>query len=198
MTITELEVVNEMMDAIGSPSVNTLTGTLSEDVSMAKRLLDSVRKEVLMETWNFNKEHEVPLSPDSTTGSITLDSDVLSVDVTPGYNTDVDVIQRGNKLYDRENRTYVFEDDLTVDLVRDLEWSLLPEPAKNYVKIKALRRFLDQQDPDQRSHAYTVQDEVRARVTLHRSETANADKTIFDSHSAAQGIKTRVRPNLYR
>ena len=51
---TELEAVNIMLSVIGEAPVNTITGTNSVDVSVAKNVLDETSMSVQGMGWNFN------------------------------------------------------------------------------------------------------------------------------------------------
>lgn len=180
-TTTELEAVNAMLSALGSQPISSLSGAMSSDASLAKTLLTEVRRDVLLEGWHFNTELEVSVAPNATTGRVSLGSSVVRIDVTTGKNLDVDVVQRGSELYDRKNHTWVFDSDLTCDIVYELDWDQLPEACKRYIQVRAARLLVDRLDGDRAQHVYTAQDEMDAlsRLRIHDGETG--DRTIFDN-----------------
>ena len=51
---TELQAVNQMLSVIGEAPVNTITGTTTTDVSVAKNILDETSMTVQSMGWNFN------------------------------------------------------------------------------------------------------------------------------------------------
>ena len=75
------------------------------------------------------------------TQQITVGSNVSRVRVDPYSYPDIDVVQRGNRLYDRRAGSYQFEEDLYVDVTYILEWDEIPEYAHQYFMIKAGRQL---------------------------------------------------------
>ena len=51
---TELQSVNTMLSVIGEAPVNSITGTTTVDVSVAKNILDETSMSVQSIGWNFN------------------------------------------------------------------------------------------------------------------------------------------------
>ena len=51
---TQLEAVNTMLSTIGEAPVNSLTGSLPVDASMAVNILNEVNREVQSAGWKFN------------------------------------------------------------------------------------------------------------------------------------------------
>ena len=103
---TELEAINVMLGAIGEAPINSLTGTLPVDVRNAQSILNEVSKEVQSEGWSFNYEYDVVLTRDAG-NSVALPTNVLRVDVSVANHPDIDPVQRGLKLYDRKNHTFL-------------------------------------------------------------------------------------------
>ena len=56
---TELQAVNQMLSVIGEAPVNSITGTVTTDVSVAKNILDETSMSVQSMGWNFNT-HKIP------------------------------------------------------------------------------------------------------------------------------------------
>ena len=50
---TELQAVNQMLSVIGEAPVNSITGTVTTDVSVAKNILDETSMSVQSMGWNF-------------------------------------------------------------------------------------------------------------------------------------------------
>ena len=191
---TELEAINIMMAAIGETPVNTLTGTLPADVVMARSTLTELNKQVQSEGWSFNTEIDVTLTRDSS-DNINLSSDVLRVDANIHQHPTIDPIQRGLKLYDRQNNTFVFEEDLICTVVYLRTFAEIPEQARYYMTIKAARLFVDRLVGDDGLRTYTQQDETRARVILTETDYANADHNLLRGDPSLTSIFDTYNPS---
>ena len=55
---TELQAVNTMLSTIGEAPVNSITGTTTVDVSVAKNILDETSMSIQSQGWNFNTNYE--------------------------------------------------------------------------------------------------------------------------------------------
>ena len=191
---TKLQSINTMMAAIGESPINTLTGTLPVDAQLAIDTLDEQDKAVQSEGWSFNTEINVILTRD-TFKKVALPTDVLRVDPNIHQHPSIDAIQRGLKMYDRLYHTFEFDADLECTVVYFREFDEIPEPARNYITMRAARIFIDRLVGDNALRGYTQQDESRARAVLLETDLANADHNIlrgdpsltsvFDTYSPA-------------
>ena len=140
---TELECINIMLAAIGEAPINSLVGTLPVDARIAQSTLSEVNKSVQSEGWSFNTEIDVTQQRTNGTNHIDLSTDVLRIDPNIHQHPTIDAIQRGLKLYDRLNNTYIFSEDLICTIVYLRTFVEIPEPARRYITIKAARLFVD-------------------------------------------------------
>ena len=194
---TKLESVNIMMAAIGESPINTLSGTLPVDAQLAQDTLHEQNKMVQSEGWSFNTEIDVTLTRDNFK-KVALPTDVLRVDPNIHQHPSIDAIQRGLKMYDRLNKTFDFDADLICTIVYFREFDEIPEPARNYITVKAARIFIDRLVGDAGLRGYTQQDETRARAILLETDLANADHNllrgdpsltnVFDTYSPANAL----------
>ncbi len=175
---TELECINIMLAAIGEAPINTLTGTLPVDAVTAQKTLAEINKDVQNEGWSFNQEFNVKLTRDGS-NQIALGTDVLKVDANVFDHPTIDVIQRGLKMYDRKNNTYVFDTDLTCNVTYFRNFDEIPESARRYINIRAARVFVDRLVGDDGLRTYTAQDEARARANLMENDMDNADHNVL-------------------
>ena len=175
---TELEAINIMLAAIGEAPVNSLTGQVPVDVRIAQSTLTEVNKQVQSEGWSFNTEIDVTLTRDGS-NNIPLGTDVLRVDAQTHDHPSIDPIQRGLKLYDRKNNTFVFDEDIRCTVVYLRSFDELPEQARSYMTIKAARVFVDRLISDQSLRTYTQEDEIRARSVLMETDLSNADHNML-------------------
>ena len=82
------------------------------------------------------------------------------------FGEKVDVIVRGNKLYDRENHTYKFDTTIYANVLECLDFDELPETAKLYVVARAARQFQEEMLGDTSLRTWTREDEAMARGRL--------------------------------
>jgi len=190
-SMTELEAVNVLLTTIGEQPINSLSGNQTTDVSIARQVLTEVSREVQSQGWHFNTEPEVTLVPDSTNKNITVPIDVARIDSK--YKN---VVIRSDKLFDVENRTYVFEDNLKCDIIYFHDFLDLPHVAKKYITSRAARIFSDRSLNSETLHRMLRGDEQQALVNLKEYENDTASHSMFDSYSVARvlqrGHKRRV------
>ncbi len=194
---TRLESINEMLGMIGEAPVSSID-IGSPDAIIADQLLTKQTRQVNERGWWFNTEVKFPLKPD-TDGFIYLPADCLRVDegkiYYDTYGDAPNVAQRGNRLYDRENRTYVFTQTTTVyaDMVIDLPFEEIPEVSKEYITIRAGRMFQDRTIGDQQQHGYQQVDEQTAYVRLRQAELEASDFNFYNNPDLIDKCSRRVR-----
>ena len=191
---TELEAINIMLAAIGEAPINSLTDTLPVDARTAQNTLTEVNKEVQSEGWSFNTEIDVTLTRDGS-NQINLPTNVLRVDANIHQHPTIDPIQRGLKLYDRQNNKYEFDDDLICTVVYFRDFNEITEQARRYINIKAARIFVDRLIGDQGLRTYTQEDETRARAILTESDYANADHNLLRGDTSLTNIFDTYNPS---
>ena len=191
---TELECINIMLAAIGEAPINSLVGTLPVDARIAQSTLTEVNKSVQSEGWSFNTETDVTLTRDGS-NHVNLPSNVLRVDANIHQHPTIDPIQRGLKLYDRQNNKYEFEEDLICTVVYFRDFNEIPEPARYYMNIKAARLFVDRLVGDQGLRTYTQQDEVRARAILMETDLANGDHNMLRGDPSLTNVFNTYNPS---
>ena len=70
----------------------------------------------------------------------------------------------------------------------------VPEPARRYITVRAARIFQDRMVGSQAHHAFSREDEVRARALLREFEMDTGDHSIFDNYDV-WNIVARPRVN---
>lgn len=188
---TELDAINIMLGTIGESPINSLdaaTGVV--DAVTARSILAEVAVQVQEEGWHFNTEYEFVLTPDNGTKEIYVAPNTIEVDVSP-YTTDVDVAIRGNRLYDRKNKTFQFTEDIKADLTILLEFNELPQAARHYITIRASRVFQQRVVGSQLLGAFTDQDEARALRAMRRYEAKSGDYNILTGNYSVMRVIDR-------
>lgn len=179
-SMTELEAVNVLLTTIGETPVNTLTGNLVTDVTVAQQVLNEVSREVQSEGWHFNTEQGVKLTPNSSK-EIVVPPDVSRIDAK--Y---VDVTLRGGKLFNLTERTFKFDNQLEVDIVYYQDFVELPDQAKRYITVRAARIYSDRMINSETIHQMTLRDEQKALITLKEFEGDVGDYSMMDNYSVAR------------
>ena len=137
---TFLEAVNRVLQMLGEAPVNSLDGQFGL-AQQAEDAINDVSRKIQAEGWSFNTDLERLLQRDAVTNEITVGTNVSRVRVDPFSYPDIDVVQRGSRLYDRRAGSYEFDEDLYADVTYILEWDEVPEYAHQYFTIKAGRQL---------------------------------------------------------
>jgi hypothetical protein len=177
---TELDAINIMLGTIGEAPINSLeaaTGVV--DAVTARSILNEVSVQVQEEGWHFNTEYEFVLSPELSTKEIYIPPNVIEADASKYDRNDIDVAIRGNRLYDRKNKTFQFQQDIKADLTVLLEFNELPQAARHYVSIRAARVFQQRVVGSDTLGSFTEADEARALRAMRRYEARTADYNIL-------------------
>lgn len=182
---TELEAVNMMLDVIGEQPVNQIDNTGITEADTARRLLHQTSREIQSIGLNCNTDENYRFSPDSD-GYIVIPQTVLQVDASdPNRN----VAQRGTKLYDKDNNTFIFSEAIELDMVTFLSFEDLPQTVKDYLTIKAARRYAKRVLGSDVIDGLTESDEYEAKLTFNAAEVDKGDYTIFDAgDSVSQAV----------
>ena len=186
-TTTELEAVNIMLSSIGEAPVNSLSSGLV-DAELAQTTLHNVSREVQSAGWSFNTEFNKSFVLDSN-NELLLGSDVLKADMCSQRTDSFDLVQRGTKMYNRADGSYILSNGpVKLDVVYFLDFSLIPEAARRYITVRAARIFQDRTIGSSELHGFQLRDEQMALSELRDSDAENADHSIFDNYSVASVI----------
>jgi hypothetical protein len=179
--LTELEAVNVMLSVIGEAPVNTLTGAATVDVIQVKAILTQVSREVQSAGWHFNIEKDYPLVP-NVNGEITLAANMVRVDAD--QVPELDVVQRGLRLYNRKDHTFQFQQTVKAEVIFLLPFDEFPQTARQFIVIRAARIFQDRMVGSDTLHGFTAVDEQKALADLKEAEGDTGDYTIFNHYDA--------------
>lgn len=184
---TELEAVNECLENIGQAPVSTIVGDLGVDTQIALNFVRKVNRELQSSGWYWNTETNYELFPNGD-GDILLPVNTLSVD-TYGEDRDLDLVQRGSRLYDRINHTYTFTDSVKTELILGLAFEDLPETARRYISLRAARIFQDRVDGQ--SDTNDQRDEQSAMIILHADQLRIEDNNALTDNWTTFGTIRR-------
>lgn len=186
---TLLQAVNILLDVISVGPVSSLiTSDMNVDAKLALQAIHNSLISFQEEGWVWNTEENYPLSPDTTTGQLMLPVNTLKVD-TSGVSGHLDLVPRGNRLYDRLNHTYKIGRPVRVTLVIALPFEELVQAARSYVTIVAARTFAQGRLGDGQTNQFTADMEYRARNAVENAQDQADDRTLFDTNPRLAGRK---------
>ena len=192
--MTFLEAVNTLLSVIGEAPVSSLAdteGNTISDAALASRTLREVDRDVQAEGWQFNTDVAVTLQKDGG-DNFPLEGNVLRASFSPARYAQSQFVVRGNRVYDRQHRTYQIDmNTLVVDqMVTQLEWDDLPHAAQQYITIRAARIYSDRFINSNVIYTYTSQDEQYARQQLIRAEESSLSNNLLwgNDRGIGQGL----------
>ena len=191
----KLQAINTMLSAIGEPPVNSLAAQRADSL-IALTILDETTRDIQSYGWQFNTDENVVMTPETTTGFLYISDSIVRVDIA--YTDDtvaLEVVIRGNRLYNRLTSSYAFTEALTTTQVTLLDFDEMPEIAKRYITIRAARIFQDRVVGSSTLHAFEMQDEITALARLTEYENEVGDYNIFQGESV---IRPFLRQGSYR
>ena len=195
---TELQTVNQMLSVIGEAPVNTITGTVTTDVSVAKNILDETSMSIQSMGWNFNTHYAYVLTR-NTDNKVPLPSNCVQADASAQYRFRNLVIRNGF-LYDMDNHTDVFGTNTTlptVDLVLVQQFEQLPEYARQYIAAKSARRFASRYIGDKGITELAGNDEQEALAAFRQADSRSADANILEGDVNTNSIINRTIRRTY-
>lgn len=187
---TELEAVNQMLAAIGESPINTLEDSGLVDAEKAQQALKAMSRRVQKKGWSWNTDKAFTLALTSPDNFLQLPTNALKV-VPAGNDRWRKVVQRGNRLYDTENSTYVFSAPIKVNLVSFLPFEELPETARTFITLAAARKFQENEVGSDSLSNFHKRDELQAWADLFDDEAEEADYNILRDDSQVAGTVFR-------
>lgn len=179
--LSELEAINIMLTNIGESPISSLETAVDLYVSVARQMLYDASREIQTRGWYFNSEEKYPI-PLNASGEAVLSKNILAVDLTDDFYT-YDATLRGNRLYNRKTHSYAFDKDLEGDVVFFLEWSDLPQAARQYITVVAARRFQKKYQPDDYTTKVTADEEIQAKADLEDYDANTRDYNMADNYA---------------
>ena len=160
-----LYAVNILLQAINERPINDDV-ELAEilEAQLASSVLIETKKEILSEGWNFNVDKGYSFPTDAS-GYIHIPANVLDISSTDG-----DITMRDWRLYSKSGQTAIFDEPQSVDVVWDLDFNSLTHPLRNFITIRAAKKFQARQVGDSNAYTYTERDEEDAYIIARRSE----------------------------
>ena len=181
-----LDAVNILLSSINELPIETEADyDVIMEAKLARDTLLEVKRAVLSEGWDFNRDENYILPLDQQ-GMIPIPGNVLDLQGVMGDN----LIIRDWKLYNKDKQTFIFEEPQKVNIVWDMDFNSLTHPIRHYITIRSARIFIARTIGDTNAVSYTVADEEDAYLACRRSETRTGKYNMFRSR---YGVNNRVR-----
>ena len=190
---TELDAVNQILSSVGQAPVTTLD-LQNPEVFITVNTLREISKQVQSEGWTFNTERKYPLPRNAATNEIAVPSNILSIDGNDETHKNAyDLVIRNGKLYDRLHRTYIFTDDVKVDVLWYFDFQYLPPAVQSYITARAARMCATKMVGDKELNVLLQEQEQMARATMLEDECNSGDYSMF-GHPDGQNYYTSYQP----
>lgn len=172
-----LDAVNILLNTINEPSIEAEEDfEIILEARQARDTLFEVKRAVLSEGWDFNRDTNYVFAIVPETGFIPVPTNVLDIVASQG-----DVIMRDWRLYSKGNQSHVFEEDVSCEVTWDMMFDSLSHPLRHYITIRAARIFTARVIGDEKSVSYTATDEEDARLAARRSESRTGNFNVLNS-----------------
>lgn len=200
---TLLEAVNVCLENIGEAPVDSLETQQVAEARIAERTLLEFHKEGQAQGWCWNTEDNYLFTKDVSSQEIVVPANVVRWSPDP-YTWAGRFQLRGQKVYDRTNRTTKLGADITeleANVVFLLSWDDCPEPFNRWVTIRSARVFSDRVLSSDSIFKYTAKDELDALTELKRMEAENVQANVltggpglapFPTYSPGHGLIRRL------
>jgi len=190
--MTKLEALNVILDGIGVRPVTTY-GSSHPDASVAREHLTRATSDIQDKGWWFNTEHDITLSREALTNKIPLPSNALDINPT---DTDTNYVQRNTFLYDMEQHTYVFTEDVVADIIFLLPFEELPSVIQKFITRTATYEFSITREGDQNKLLHQGDLLLKAKSAAYGAEIRNGNYNALKTKHARRvmaGIKPMRR-----
>ena len=183
MALTTLDVVNDMLGLLGERRVNDLNEphTMIPD-ALAK--LSTASAYVQADLWWFNVEYPT-LIPQAGTGEILVPNDTASCDSLTQYPR---LAVRGNRLYNLDDVTDVFEQPIRVRLHRIVPFDDCPILARAHIAARAKLDFQKDYDGDSMKAQIIAREIQDSYNRMHAEHIRNANSNMLYKPSMAMKL----------
>ena len=180
---TKLNALNSILSMVGESPITSLEYVAdSASATIALNIFEEVDRAFQSKGWSFNTDIGKTFTRDAG-NEISVPSNVIRINVLESTYPSLKVVQRGTKLYDAKNKTYVFSVDIVAEMVSLLDFDLIPEPARHYIIIRAGRMFLARTRADETQSKISEIDEQLAFANFLDYEVRCGPDTNFSKYS---------------
>jgi hypothetical protein len=199
---TTLDVINDCLATMGEAPLNTLLEP-HEFKGAAQKALSRANKSVQATGWWFNLE-AATLVPSPSNGYVQLPGDCLkwqsgvrTADQLVRNQAKPWLVERGNKLYDTRNRTYVITEEVVGELVREVPFEELPTVVNAYIAAEAVLKFQSNFDADNSKRQELTQSWSLCRIDAKAENIRQLGVNLLNNNSRLSRIKAVTRRLRY-
>lgn len=182
---TELEAINYILATIAEAPLESIGDATFGDAVMVRNTFQHKNRQIQSLGWHWNTDHKFPLSFDAN-GEIHVPANTLHVDVDLQANPDLDLVNRGSRLYDRKGHTYNIGKDVKVTLVTMLPFTDLPQVARDFIVISSARAVQGQIVGSRLLDSLTADDEQLAWTSLWQQELESSDVNMLKDNPSVK------------
>jgi hypothetical protein len=194
---TELDIINDCLATMGEVPLNTVAEP-HEMKGAILRTLDKQLEDIQATGWWFNTD-ATTLAPDPS-GMMYLPGDCLkwqsgvrSKDSLTRTYAKPWLVERGSRLYDTRNNTYLMTEEVTGEVVRCVPLEDLPAVVNRLVAAATVLKFQSNYDGDNNRRAELTTEYRLAKAEAHAENTRQAGVNLLNSNPRLQRIKRVVR-----
>lgn len=173
-SITELDVINDMLATLGEAPLNSMDDDHAM-VAAGRGILSRVNTREQAKKWWFNTEITT-LTPDPENGSIYQPADAISVDPVQPSN---EFVVRGRRLYKPGSGSYVFSQPVECRIIRKVKFEDLPETAAAFIAATAVRDFCRSYDGDKNKMDALERERREAYTTFNSEHIRNSNTNLL-------------------
>jgi hypothetical protein len=189
--MNKLDAVNAVLRRIGLTPVSALdNGGLSVQ-AQAERYLDDADLACQARGWHFNTRSNVTLTRNAS-NKISVPESTYRID-TMGTDGDKDVTVVGGYLFDLENNTDVWSQDLVVTYVSKAAFTDLPQTFADYIISEAAFLFNRSHKKDKDLDALLQAEVARRSSEARREDNDRSDVNVLNTQDMNQ---LRGRPRM--
>jgi hypothetical protein len=179
--LSSLDAVNIVLRARGMFPTSILGPESTEDAKSAELGIGTAMLMLQSGPWNFNRLANYKLSP-NTEGHILRPSNIL--EFRPAGSSSYSSLKWfSGKLWDDDNGTDIFKEDVTISASFTMPFSDMPLPAKLYVTMMASLSFANEETPGDPSLRPTSQQLRDAKVAFEAFDARLVNNSLRDNNA---------------
>lgn len=187
--LTELDAVNEILRNDGEAPVASLQESGYSEAAAALAALRETSRQCQTRGFAFNVDYERKFTPDLS-GEIVLPTNVLWI--RPTYTSQaLSLVERERKVYDLDNNTFSMTAPVYLDVCELKDFEDLPSYARDYISIKAARKYQARATGSPQQHSFTEADEAMARATMLSADMRARRRGMFRSGNYGRAMIRR-------
>lgn len=186
---TLIEAVNSLLLIIGEAPVNSLEGSQYTPAAFAENVINETARDVQTLGLHFNTDEGLMMTPD-TNGIIEVPNTAVRIDPSAPWKN---VTTRNGKLYDKDEKSYIFTDAIECDVVWLFPFEDMPEHVRQYVTIRAGRVFQKRMVGSKQLFQMSEEEEIQARTRMQLVEMDNMDENFIRDGGAMLRFGTQNR-----